>query len=74
MFVDADFAGGFDENNAKYTASVCSKTGCATKHAGCPILWKSKLQTDIAFSTAEAEYIPLSMALRETIHMLHLLR
>ena len=29
-------------------------------YAGCPIHWVSKLQTEIALSTAEAEYIALS--------------
>jgi hypothetical protein len=33
----------------------------------CPVEWKSKLQTDIATSTIEAEYSALSMALRAAI-------
>jgi hypothetical protein len=43
-------------------------------YAGCPIFWQSKLQTEIALSTAEAEYIALSHALRETIPMTNLMR
>ncbi len=39
------------------------------RYAGCPIYWQSKLQTEIALSTAEAEYIALSQALRETLPM-----
>ena len=34
---------------------------------GCPIIWRSKLQTLIAVSTMEAEYISLSMCMRELI-------
>ena len=34
---------------------------------GCPITWVSKLQTEVALSTAEAEYIVLSHAMRELI-------
>ncbi len=34
---------------------------------GCPLLWKSKLQTQIALSTMEAEYIALSNAMRDLI-------
>ena len=33
-------------------------------YANCPIFWRSTLQTEIALSTAEAEYIALSSALR----------
>ena len=36
-------------------------------YAGCPILWGSKMQTLVALSTTEAEYIALSSALREVI-------
>ena len=41
--------------------------------AGCPILWGSKLQTLVALSTTEAEYIALSSALREVISIKNLL-
>ena len=36
-------------------------------YAGCPIIWVSKLQTEIALSTTEAEYIALSQAMRDVI-------
>jgi len=74
VYVDADFAGNFNGNNAEDPASVYSRTGFVIKYAGCPITWKSKLQTEIALSTTEAEYIALSTALRETIPLLQLLR
>jgi hypothetical protein len=41
---------------------------------GCPVAWKSKLQTDIATSTMEAEYSALSMALRASIPLLHVVQ
>jgi hypothetical protein len=41
---------------------------------GCPVSWKSKLQTDIATSTMEAEYSALSMALRAAIPLLDVVR
>ena len=34
---------------------------------GCPILWVSKLQTEIALSTTEAEYIALWQAMQDAI-------
>jgi hypothetical protein len=40
---------------------------------GCPITWASKLQTQIALSNTEAEYISLSQSLREVIAMINLM-
>ena len=42
--------------------------------ACCPITWQSKLQTEIALSTTESEYIALSTAMREVIPFLNLLK
>ena len=53
-FVDADFTGAFNTTNDEDPASACSRTGFLTKHSGCPIVWKSKLQNEIALSTAKA--------------------
>ena len=43
-------------------------------YAGCPIVSKSQLQTEIALSTTEAEYTGLSYALREAISLMELLK
>ena len=40
---------------------------------GCPIIWKSQLQTEIALSSTESEYTGLSYALREAIPIMKLL-
>jgi hypothetical protein len=32
-------------------------------YAGCPLVWVSKLQIELALSTTEAEYIALSQAM-----------
>jgi hypothetical protein len=74
VFVDADFAGGWDPGDALNADNVYLHTGYVICYAECPIFWQSKLQTEIAFSTAEAEYIALSQALRETIPMTNLMR
>jgi hypothetical protein len=49
-----------------------SRTGYIISFAGCPITWASKLQTQIALSTTEAEYIALLQCLREVIPMINL--
>jgi hypothetical protein len=50
-----------------------SRTGYVITYLGCPLLWASRLQTVFALSTAEAEYIALSTALRDVIPMMDLL-
>jgi KUP system potassium uptake protein len=54
--------------------NIYSRTGYVIRYAGCPIYWQSKLQTEISLSTAEAEYIALSQALRETLPMTQLMK
>ena len=72
-YVDADFAGAWSKHSSHDPKSVHSRTGFCIFYAGCPILWKSKVQSIIALSTTEAEYIALSSALREVIAIIHLL-
>lgn len=66
-YVDADFAGNWDKLDAENAANMLSRTGYIIMIAGCPLVWRSKLQTEIALSTTEAEYIALSQAMREVI-------
>ena len=44
-----------------------SRTGYLICLGGCPIIWRSKLQTLISVSTMEAEYVALLMGMRELI-------
>jgi hypothetical protein len=55
-YVDADFAGGWTQADASNAENVLSRTGYVIMYASCPILWVSRLQTEIALSTTEAEY------------------
>ena len=73
-YVDADFAGGWKDGDHGSPESVLSRTGFVIMFVGCPITWQSKLQTEIALSTTESEYIVLSTAIRETIPFLNLLK
>jgi hypothetical protein len=68
-YVDADFAGRWHKEYAHLRDSVLSRTGFILQYCGCPIVWSSKLQTEIALSTTEAEYLALSSCMREIIPM-----
>ena len=74
VHVDADFAGGFDESNAEEPASACSSAEHIINFSRCPIIRKSKLQIEIAFSTTKAENVDLQTSLRKTIPITHFLR
>eukprot|EP00978_Attheya_sp_CCMP212_P036771 scaffold169289_cov53-Attheya_sp.AAC.4 len=43
-------------------------------YTGCPVLWVSKIQTEIALSTVEAKYIALSQTMREVLPFMNLLK
>ena len=73
-YVDADFAGGWKDGEQDSPESVLSRTGFVIMYAGCPITWCSKLQTEIALSTTESEYIALSSSMREVIPFLNLMK
>ena len=50
-----------------------SRTGFVICYASCPFLWMRKLQTEMALSTAGAEYTTRSQALRETKPLMNLM-
>ena len=63
-YVDADFCGNWNPETASDDpATAKSRTGYVIKYAGCPVIWQSKLQTEVTLSTTEAEYVALSAAL-----------
>ena len=66
-YVDADFAGTWGIENDQDPVSVKSRTGYVIMFMGCPLLWTSKMQTQIALSTMEAEYLALSASMRDLI-------
>jgi hypothetical protein len=53
--------------------SVKSRTGFVITLGGIPVSWHSKLQSETALSTMEAEYISLSQAMRVLLPMRMLL-
>ena len=72
-YVDADFTGGWTQADSDNAENVMSQTGYVIAYAVCPINCVSKLQTEIALSIAEAEYIALSQSLRELIPLMNFL-
>jgi hypothetical protein len=71
-YVDADFAGLWDLDTSDDPNSVKSRTGYIITFTNCPVLWASILQTEIALSITEAEYIALSQAMCDLIPMRNL--
>ena len=73
-YCDADFSGNWNKSGAAHDPSTAkSRSGWIIFYAGCPIIWASKLQSQVALSTTEAEYIALSMSLRDVLPIMFLL-
>jgi hypothetical protein len=71
-YPDADFAGLWTRDDKQDPHCVRSRTGYVINLANCPVLWKSKLQTEIALSTMEAEYVALSASCKELFPLIDL--
>ena len=72
-YVDANFSGLYGRDPDYAPSSAKSRTGYIITLGGCPILWKSQLQTEISLSTLEAEYSALSAAMRTLIPLRYML-
>lgn len=66
-WVDADFCGLFGTEDVHDPSCVKSRTGFIITVASCPVLWVSRLQTEIAMSTVESEFSALSQSMRALI-------
>jgi Reverse transcriptase (RNA-dependent DNA polymerase) len=75
VYVDASFCGDWDPKEAARDRDTArSRHGYVINYGGCPLLWKSQLQTEIALSSTESEYTGLSYALRDAIPIMQLLK
>jgi hypothetical protein len=68
VWADSDFSRNWDPEHSMHDPNTArSRYGYFITYLGAPLMWKSSLQTEIALSTCEAEYICLSQALRKVI-------
>jgi hypothetical protein len=72
VFVDADFSGNWDGAESHNRDTARSRHGCIIMYAGCPVSWKSQLQTETALSSTESEHAGLSCAPRDAIQTMEL--
>ena len=74
LHVDAAFAGDWDQEiAASDPATAQSRHGYILSSCGIPLLWASQMQSIIALSTTEAEYIGMSKALQDTLPVVWIL-
>ena len=73
-YVDADFAGLYSREPDHLPAAAQSRTGYVISIAGCPTLWKSQLQSEIALSTTHDEYVALSQCMRVVLPLIDTVR
>jgi hypothetical protein len=74
VHVDCDFAGNWIKEDAMNDPSTAkSRTGYIISYGGCPVIWASKLQSEVVLSSTESEFIGLSESLRMAIVMMNLL-
>lgn len=73
-FANADFVGNWDKRCAAMDpATAKSHTGHIIFHGGCPLTWASRLQREVALSSAESEHNAMSESLRCVIHLVELM-
>ncbi|KAL7547469.1 hypothetical protein ACHAWF_011772 [Thalassiosira exigua] len=73
-YPDADFAGLWGHEDPQDPHCARSRTGYVITLAGCPVLWRSSLQSEIALSTMEAEYVALSTACKDLFPLVDLVK
>jgi hypothetical protein len=73
-YPDADFAGLYGYEKMNDPACAKSRTGFLILVSDCPMVWVSKLQTETALSTMEAEIIALAHCCRELFPVMDIVK
>jgi hypothetical protein len=71
-YPDADFAGMYGYEKHDDPSCVKSRTDYVINVSNCPVLWQSKLQTETATSTMEAEVVAIAHCARELIPIMQM--
>ncbi len=71
-YPDANFAGMYGYERYDNPSCVKSWTGYVINIANCPMMWQSELQTEMAFSTLEAEIVAISHCTCELIPIMQM--
>ena len=74
FYADADFSGLWGHEDPQDPICARSRTGFVVTFANCPLLWVSKLQTEIALSTLHSEHVALSHSVRALIPLKSLIK
>jgi hypothetical protein len=75
VFVGAKFCRDWDPKETALDHDTArSQHGYIINYAGCPLLWKSQLQTEVALSSTGSEYTGLNYALRDATPVMKLLK
>ena len=73
-YADTDFAGLWGHKNPQDPICDMSRTRFVVTFAYCPLLWVSKLQTDIALSALKYEYVALYHCIRALLPLKSLIK
>ena len=72
-YCNTNFSGAWNKQFAHSDPSTAkSRRGWIIFYANCPIIWASKLQTQVALSTTKAEYISMSQSLQDVLPIMFL--
>ena len=73
-YADADFAVLWGHEDHQDPICARSRTGFVLIYANFPLLWVSKLQTEIALSTLHSEFVALSHSVRALLPLKSLIK
>jgi hypothetical protein len=74
-YCNADFSGNWNKHLTPFDPSTAnSRSSWIVFYAGCPVIWASKLQAQVALSTTEAEYIAMSQFLQDVLPVIILVQ